>query len=292
MPSLASAPIASARPAAIAPYIARAIEPWPAMPCWGTAGSAIVPARRRQLTGHPGRDAAAGGLDLGEAPDEVLLVAVPGVVDLQRASGHGHRVELAKQVDLRGVPLGTGPPTEHRGVAGVGGEDQVGVGEPAGFELSGDVALPLIPAPSKLGYRSAVHRTADLPARRARGVHGDVEARLAEQVAQDDLAHRGAADVAGADDGDVERPVDLTSLRHRSRAPCPRRGLRGCPRNLSGSGSATATCPRTCRRPSGSPPSRARRWPGSGRTRRPGGLRPGGRRCRRGSAFPRRVRTP
>src|SRR6478609_6315409 len=50
MPSLASAPIASARPAAIAPYIARAIEPWPAMPCWGPPAQ---PSSRRDAVSSP-----------------------------------------------------------------------------------------------------------------------------------------------------------------------------------------------------------------------------------------------
>ena len=70
--------------------------------------------------------------------------------------------------------------------------------------IAGVVAAPVVPGRGEYGAGPPVDRSADVPAARAGAVHDHpvVEPRGSEPVLEDDVRHRGAADVAEADQCD------------------------------------------------------------------------------------------
>ena len=110
----------------------------------------------------------AGRLDLGQAPLEVRRPAVPGVVDLQGASGHGRVVVLAEQPDLGSALLVGRPAPQDVQVSPVGDQDQVALGEPGPVELPCPVLRSVVPVVRRGPAPSAGRRPRPRASRRCR----------------------------------------------------------------------------------------------------------------------------
>ena len=166
---------------------------------------------RLELGPHVLDDARDGGQDLGVGLVVGRVGAVPGVVHAEVAGGHGIRVEGAEESQGRPVGVGAGEALEPLDVDVVDGQHEVVAVEPARLEAACDVLAPAVVVVAVAAHHrggARVHAVAELLCGGARGVDDDAVGQpgILERLAQQELAHRRAADVAPAHDA---HPVRL-----------------------------------------------------------------------------------
>ena len=161
---------------------------------------------------EPGGETGHAGFQQGEDVGEVGVGAVVRVGDVLAVQA----ADLAEEPDPALV-LRSGHGAQVTQVGGVHGEDQVAFRQPGRVELAGAVRLAVVAVAGELPSRGGVHARADVPVAGACAVHEHRagQAGLGQLVAQHDLGHRGAADVAEADAADAVGAVRVTWRRQR-----------------------------------------------------------------------------
>lgn len=145
--------------------------------------------------------------DFVAAAVEVFGIAVVGVVHLKLSSVDRSRVKLPNQLDVRVGALLPGIRLQFVQVSAVSREHQVALGKLIREQLMSHMGPAVIPATVEGSESPPVGTLTLMPGTESTRVDLDpvIEPGLLQHCAQDDLAHRRATDIAGADEQDAIR---------------------------------------------------------------------------------------